>query len=104
MSELDGLSGKPMTRDIGGVSITLKPLTLKDLATVLKAASDKEDIRTQGVTELIDKTLRQSYPTETDPLSKISLAHISDLIKFVLEVNGMPGETTPLGRGEAKKP
>lgn len=95
MSDLEGLSGSPKTKEIGGVSLTLKPLTLKDIGLMLKAGSPVEATRAQGLYEVIEKTLKDSYPDVKDPMTIVSIEYMEGVVAFVLEINGMPMEKTP---------
>ncbi|RLI20754.1 hypothetical protein DRO54_05490 [Candidatus Bathyarchaeota archaeon] len=99
MSELDILVGKPMTKNIGGVELTLHPLTLEDFDVAVQAASDDDQVRAKGIIALVKRTLEKSYPNEKNLMKKIGLRYMADLVTFCLEVNGLSGETTPLEKG-----
>lgn len=99
MSELDELSGQPVTKEIGGVSITLKPLTMENFGVVMKAGSEDIKEREIGIQQMVNLTIKKSFPAEKNPLSKISIAYMEDLVRLVFEVNGQPIEeekTPPL--------
>jgi hypothetical protein len=89
MSDLEGLVGKSQTKEIDGVSITLKPLTLEDFDIIMMAASDNAEENMKGMRELVKRTLEKSYPDDENPMATIGMAHINDLLPFVVEVNGL---------------
>jgi len=89
MSDLDALSGKPKTKNIGGVDITLSPLTMKDFDLAFLAGSEDDMEKAKGMKQVVEKTLQDSYPDVKDPLSKVSMQYMVDLMTFVIEVNGL---------------
>ena len=89
MSGLEGLVGKPQTKVIGEVELTLVPLTLEDFDIVMKAASDNAKEQMEGTKELVKRTLEKSYPDVTNPMGTIGLEHMTEVLNFVVLVNGL---------------
>lgn len=90
MEKLDfkKLMGQAKEYDIGGVKLVLQPLTVKELGVLMKTA--KPDTQAEGMTELLTKTLKKSYPETTDEeIQNISLEHFQKLTEAMLDVNGI---------------
>jgi len=87
--EIKRLFGKPKTYKIAGQEMEIHPLTVKEIDTLTKLES--KDKQSEGIMELITKTLKKSYPTlNENDIENISVEHYVELQKAILDVNGIP--------------
>ena len=91
MSRLERLSAKPIDYIIGGETLTIYPLTIKELPLMIKAG--KED--PESFKEIIRLTLKKAVPDATDEeINNISATHLNALSEAIAEINNLPKPKT----------
>lgn len=86
MSKLSELAGNAKTYEIGGISLSIKPLTLRDV----NLFSDFEDKtkRAEAIATIMRKTLKESVPDATDEeIEDVGLTYLDEIMHAILEVN-----------------
>ncbi len=89
MSKLARLQGKPLEVEIAGEKFNIKPLKVKDMDLIMKAA--KEETRGEAIHQLISKTLKESVPDATDEeVEGVAVEHFEELMTAIAKVNNLP--------------
>jgi hypothetical protein len=88
MSKLQKFLGKPITIQIEGEDIEIKPLTVKDLDIVVNLQNKEK--QAECMQKMILRTLKRSFPDEKmEDLEQFALEHFQVLVDAILEVNGL---------------
>ena len=89
MSKLARLQGKALEIEMGGEKFDIKPLKVKDMDLIMKAAN--ENTRGEAIGQLIKKTLKESVPDATDEeIDGVAVEHFETLMMAVAKVNNLP--------------
>ena len=89
MSKLARLQGKALEVEIGGETFNIKPLKVKDMDLIMKAAND--NTRGDAINKLVRKTLKESVPDATEEeIDGVAVEHFEVLMKAIAEVNNLP--------------
>jgi len=84
--DISVLFGKEKSFNIAGQEFKLKPLELSDAEIFVKM--DKDETKGEAIKELVSRTLKKSYPDlKEEDIDKISLEHLEELTKAIMEVN-----------------
>lgn len=86
MGKFDKLKAIPKKVVIGGEEFLLKPLSGKNLDAFMKTANDDKPL---AVKDIVNLTIKESYPDEEFDIDEISIEFIEELAKAVLEVNNL---------------
>jgi len=87
MGKFDKLKAVPKKAVIGGEEFLFKPLSGKNLDTFMKTANEKD--KTVAVKDIINLTVKESYPDEEFDIDEISIEFLEELTKAVLDVNNI---------------
>lgn len=85
VGEYDRFFGNPVDVEVNGVKFKMKPLTVADLG--LMGKLEKEETRQVAIKEVLQKTLIPKI--ETEVIDKISLQFFPEILKKIMEVNGL---------------
>ncbi len=89
MSKLARLQGKAIEVEIAGEKLNIKPLKVKDMDLIMKAAN--ESTRGDAINKLIRKTLKESVPDATEEeIDGVAVEHFEKLMTAIAKVNNLP--------------
>jgi len=90
MSRLSKLVGKPTEVNIGGETLLIKPLTVKDMPFLMSMNDKNPDKQAEAIAYVITTTLRNSVPDASDEeINSVAVSYIQELTEAILKVNGL---------------
>lgn len=90
MSKLSQLVGKGKVIELGGVELTIKPLTTDDLDLFTVKPDSPQEEQMRQTKRLIHKVLKDAVPDATEEeINTISVEYLVELMECIAEVNGM---------------
>jgi hypothetical protein len=88
MSKISQLLGKPQVFNIGGVDLTIKPLTIDDLELFSIDQNAPMEEQVKQTKKLIQKVIKDAVPDATEEeIKSISVEHLEELMDAIMKVN-----------------